>query len=62
VSSDFDDLFIIVGKDIPSEAIAKALRNKIQEEEEEEYNPQDCAHCTMVGAHICEPCEGKWHS
>lgn len=29
--------------------------------EEEDYNPQDCAHCTEVGAHICEPCEGEWH-
>jgi hypothetical protein len=61
VSSDFDDLFIISSTDKKvAKAIGKALKKKI--EEEEDYNPQDCAHCTMVGAHICEPCEGRWHS
>lgn len=61
MSSDFDDLFVVIGGDKKAVAsVKKALRKKI--EEEEDYNPQDCAHCTMVGAHICEPCEGKWHS
>lgn len=61
MSSDFDDLFVVIGGDKKAvNAVKKALRKKI--EEEEDYNPQDCAHCTMVGPHICEPCEGKWHS
>ena len=61
MSSDFDDLFVVIGGDKKvSESVKKALIKKI--EEEEEYNPQDCAHCTMVGSHICEPCEGRWHS
>jgi len=61
VSSDFDDFIIVSSSNKKVAAsVKKALLKKI--EEEEEYNPQDCAHCTMVGAHICEPCEGKWHS
>jgi hypothetical protein len=62
VSSGFDDLFVVIGGDKKAvKAVKKALSKKIAEEEED-YNPQDCAHCTEVGAHICEPCEGKWHS
>ena len=61
MSSDFDDFIIVSSSNKKVAAsVKKALLKKI--EEEEEYNPQDCAHCTMVGAHICEPCEGKWHS
>ena len=61
MSSDFDDFIIVSSSNKKVAAsVKKALIKKI--EEEEEYNPQDCAHCTMVGAHICEPCEGKWHS
>jgi ribosomal silencing factor RsfS len=61
VSSDFDDFIIVSSSNKKvAKSVKKALLKKI--EEEEEYNPQDCAHCTMVGAHICEPCEGKWHS
>lgn len=61
MSSDFDDFIIVSSSNKKvAKSVKKALLKKI--EEEEEYNPQDCAHCTMVGAHICEPCEGKWHS
>jgi hypothetical protein len=61
VSSDFDDFIIVSSSNKKVAAsVKKALLKKI--EEEEDYNPQDCAHCTMVGAHNCEPCEGKWHS
>ena len=61
MSSDFDDFIIVSSSNKKVAAsVKKALFKKI--EEEEDYNPQDCAHCTMVGAHICEPCEGKWHS
>jgi len=61
VSGEFDDFIIVSSSNKKVAAsVKKALIKKI--EEEEEYNPQDCAHCTMVGAHICEPCEGKWHS
>ena len=61
MSSDFDDFIIVSSSNKKVAAsVKKALLKKI--EEEEEYNPQECAHCTMVGAHICEPCEGKWHS
>jgi hypothetical protein len=61
VSSDFDDFIIVSSSNKKVAAsVKKALLKKI--EEEEDYNPQDCAHCTMVGPHICEPCEGKWHS
>lgn len=62
MSNDFDDFIIVSSSNKKVAAsVKKALLKKI-EEEEQEYNPQDCAHCTMVGAHICEPCEGKWHS
>ena len=61
MSGEFDDFIIVSSSNKKVAAsVKKALIKKI--EEEEEYNPQDCAHCTMVGAHICEPCEGKWHS
>lgn len=61
MSSDFDDFIIVSSSNKKVAAsVKKALLKKI--EEEEDYNPQDCSHCTMVGAHTCEPCEGKWHS
>ena len=43
MSSDFDDLFVVIGKDKKAnEAIAKALRKKMKEEDEHDLSCFKC--------------------